>query len=84
MSSRVYAQLRDAARAFYLARRNHVEQATRGDFKRPTEWFSEQRGVLREIEMIGTELSFIASHAEAYVEWKASVDKCRRIAEGAK
>jgi hypothetical protein len=73
MTHRVYAQLRDAARALYLARKNHIEQATRGDFKRPPEWFAEQRGVIREIELIGLELRFIADHAEAYESWKAAV-----------
>lgn len=70
-----YAQMYDAARALYLARRNHIEQAKRGDFKRPPEWFTEQAHVLDEIAAMGAELRLIAAHAASYDAWKATLPK---------
>jgi len=69
-------QLRDAARALYVARRNAIEQAAKATDardKRPENWFHEQNGRLREIEAIGKELRFLADHAADYAEWKASI-----------
>lgn len=72
------AQLCDAARALYAARRNHIEHAEKADAsrdKRPPEWFAEQRGRLEEIRQIGTLLAFLAAHADSFEAWKAATVK---------
>jgi hypothetical protein len=72
------AQLCDAARALYAARRNYIEHAeTAKEWanKRPPEWFAEQRSCLAEIAQIGSELRFIADNAAAYDAWKSGLVK---------
>lgn len=66
-------QMLATLRAHFLARRDHYERAFRGDFRRPEEWFIEQRRSLADLSRLGAELKLIAANAESYEAWKASL-----------
>lgn len=75
-----YAALRDEMRGLYLATRDWIERAEKGQFKRPPEWFSSQNKQLRAIEAVGREFNFIADNVASYEAWKASIVGERRTA----
>lgn len=70
-------QIAQGLRAVYAAKHNHIQSAESGSFKRPDHWFTEQRNVLKMIELAGTEFAFIARNSASYLEWKHAVQENR-------
>lgn len=68
-----HAPLRDALRAEYLSRRNHIEQAEKGQFNRPPAWFVEQNNRLRDIKAVGQLLNIIVDNEASFEAWLSGV-----------
>lgn len=68
-----YAPLRDALRAEYYSRRNHIQDAEKGQFKRPPTWFVEQNHRLRDVEAVGRLLSIIVDNEASFEAWLSGV-----------
>lgn len=69
------ARLSSTIRLRILSTRDWIDNCknAKGRDVRPPEWFTEMRGVLRDLEAVRDELEFIEAHAPAYEAWKASV-----------